>query len=289
MVLKKLKVMFRLAHKIAALAKYIYISLYFRVKHPFIVRVNKKNILSSTPYNSANFTYNKIVSDLFSPNTYFSEYGQDFYLSSLLINYIRNNPDSWVVDVGAGEPEFLSNSLYFETYYGCRTLAIDPLDEFKILWEEERPAANFIDSAIGANEGKAKLMVPNNIDSMLSFVSDEKHEFSELEFSQRIVPLRTLANIFNENEIHVVMMLSIDVAGNEFEVLKGIDFSNVEIKTIVLGNKLPSIVGSEDVRNFLIKKNYVFIARLGDSDDVFIHQSMINGIPELTYQSATTI
>lgn len=289
MALKVLKDMLRLAHRITALLKCFYVDLYFRLKYPFVARIHKKSALELFNINPVDFTYNRIVSDLYLPNTYFSEFGQDFYLSSLLMNYIRYHHQIWVVDVGAGEPEFLSNSLYFETYYGCKTLAIDALDEYKSQWEKERPAATFVCSAIGSKKGNATLIVPNNGNKMFSYILDGQDTHTDNEFSKRKVPVDTLSHVLNDKEISSIMLLLIDVNGCEFEVLKGIDFSRVNIKSIVLENKTESYIGSETIRTFLISKNYVFVSRISNNDDVFLHQSMINGIPDLMYQSATTI
>ena len=48
------------------------------------------------------------------------------------------------------------------------------------------------------------------------------------------VPAKTLANIFKEYEIKKVDFLSLDVEGYELEVLKGIDFNEVDINFILV-------------------------------------------------------
>jgi len=266
----------------------LYASIYFKVKYPFVKRQNV-NVCAGLLDHASDLTYNQILAGLFSPNTYFSEYGQDLYLSSILLNYIRNHSGAWIVDVGAGEPEFLSNSLYFETYYGCQTLAIDALEENHDAWKQERPNARFVVSAVGSEEGTAELLVPLEGDAMSSSIVDDVKNINKNNNLKRMVPLRTVDSILDSENIKTVMLLSIDVNGYELEVLKGIDFGKVEIKSIVLENKLDNLIGSKLVRMFLKARNYVFIARLGDSDDVFLHQSMINGIPGRLHQPATTI
>jgi len=221
--------------------------------------------------------------------TYFSGDGQDFYLSSLLFNYVRNHPGAWIIDVGANDPEFLSNSLYFETYYACRTLAIDPLEEFRGVWKKTRPGAIFVAAALGSEEGSTELMIPTDGDDMFSSVVGGVQELRDMAFDKRVVPLKRLGTIMGEHGIRSAMLLSIDVEGFEMEVLKGIDFDKVEIKAIVLGNNSTGLTGSNNVREFLRKENYVFVARLCDADDVFLHQSMINGFPAWLRQPATTI
>ena len=114
-------------------------------------------------------------------------------------------------------------------------------------------------------------------------------DINDKSFSKRKVPMRTLANIVDEYDIKEILLLSIDVAGFEYEVLKGIEFYNLNIKSIVIENMTKSYIGKEDIRLYLKQKNYVFTARLNDNDDVYVHQSMINGLPHWTYQPVTTI
>jgi FkbM family methyltransferase len=263
--------------------KKTYVFFHFKIKYPFVARKNNIKLSSSK------LTYNQVLSNLYSPNTYFSEFGQDLYLSTLLLNYIRNHPNAWVVDVGAGDPEYQSNSYYFEMFYGCRTLAIDGVEEYSDSWNQIRPSATFVTSVLGAKKGSEEMMVSTKMDKMLSCVSSCFKENKDKGFSKRKVHMRTLANIVDEYDIKEIMLLSIDVAGFEYEVLKGIEFYNSNIKSIVIENITKSYIGREDIRLYLKQRNYVFTARLNNNDDVFVHQSMINGLPQWTHQPVTTI
>ena len=58
---------------------------------------------------------------------YYSQDGQDLFLSSLLFNEIKKNKINNIVDIGCNDPVKFSNSLFFEQVFSCNTLAIDPL------------------------------------------------------------------------------------------------------------------------------------------------------------------
>lgn len=263
--------------------------LYFKVKYPYVKKIFRDKKRIGLISDASVLTYNELMSNMFNPRTYYSEYGQDYYLSSILLNYINHNPEAWVVDIGAGEPEYLSNSRYFEKHYNCKILAIDPIEEFSDLWLELRPKAIFLTSAVGAVETDIELRVPMSNELMLSFIPNQAHKSTEIKYLDRTISLNRLENILDQQDIHVVMLLSINVCGYDFEVLKGTDFNKVEIRCIILQNVSSNLIGSDEIRNYLQERNYVYIARLADSDDVFLHQSMINGIPSWFNTPVTTI
>ena len=214
--------------------------------------------------------------------TFYSQDGQDLYLASLLLGPISRNSSErhWVVDVGCNHPINFSNSLFFEKYFGCHTLAIDPIEEFAELWKDKRPNAVFHVCAVGESNGFVDLSVPthNNADNMFSFVSNGFNKRPDMYFEKRKVQLVKLANIFAEHGIDEVMLLSIDVEGFELSALKGIDFEVVIIRCIVLENNSKSNYGADDIRDFLAERNFVFYARIGHLDDVFLHGTLIRGI-----------
>jgi FkbM family methyltransferase len=263
--------------------------LYFKIKYPFVKKIFR-NLKRNGPITSTSeFTYNEIIQNMYFPSTYYSGYGQDYYLSSILLNYISHHSDSWVVDVGAGEPEFLSNSLYFEKYYNCQILAIDAVEEFADKWSELRPKSNFVISALGASEAEMELRMPMNNELTSSFIFGHAHDSKIVEYSKRRMMSYRLECILEKHAIQVVMLLLINVNGSEFEVLKGLNFNKVEVKCILLRNASSNLIGCNDVRKYLVSRNYVFVARLADNDDVFLHQSMINGIPNWFNSPVTTI
>lgn len=212
--------------------------------------------------------------------TFYSQDGQDLFLSSLLFNYLTNNSRSWIVDVGCNHPQHFSNSLFFEKAFNCRTLAVDPLVEFSDLWANQRPSAIFINAAIGGTPNPVVLRVPSGTNADNMFAALEGGHFKkELggDYIERTVRCMKLSELFESYCITEVLLLSIDVEGFELEALKTIDLKKCLIRCIVLENNSSSLYGSDDIREYLLSLDFVFYARIGVLDDVFVHSSLING------------
>jgi FkbM family methyltransferase len=213
--------------------------------------------------------------------TFYSQDGQDLYLASLLFGSITKNTseEHWVVDVGCNHPVHFSNSLFFEKYFKCKILAIDPIEEFGSLWQKKRPSAIFYPCAIGELPGSTILNVPlgNGGDSMFSYVESGVNKRPDISFEARTVPILRLSDLFLKYGIKEILFMSIDVEGFELSALKGIDFDAVLIRCIIVENNSTSWYGSDDIRVFLSEYNYDFYARIGHLDDVYIHGSMTRG------------
>ncbi|MBT8568916.1 FkbM family methyltransferase [Polynucleobacter paneuropaeus] len=211
--------------------------------------------------------------------TYYSQDGQDFYLSSLLFNYIENNPNPWMVDVGCNHPKNFSNSLFFEKWMGFKVLAIDPLDSFFEAWSSGRPSAIFECGAISSTLSSVKLRIPKGgaPENMFSTIEGGISKLQDLEFDEREVRCFKLSALFNKHQIKDVLIMSIDVEGVELDVLRSIHFEAVSIKCILVENNSTNPYGSSNIRTFLRSKNFIFHARIGFLDDIYIHQTMFNG------------
>ncbi len=73
-----------------------------------------------------------------------------------------------------------------------------------------------------------------------------------------------MKNIFEENSFKIIDYCNIDVEGGELNVLKSIDFSEINIKVFTIENNY----GSKDVLKFLKPLGYNLIATLG-ADEVY--------------------
>ena len=66
------------------------------------------------------------------------------------------------------------------------------------------------------------------------------------------------------NAPKLVDLLSLDVEGAELEVLKGIDFSKFNFKYILVESR-----SVENLKNYLIPKNYELSQKYGEKDYLF--------------------
>jgi FkbM family methyltransferase len=209
--------------------------------------------------------------------TYYSQDGQDIYLSSLLFKIISNDKRiNMIIDIGANHPIRYSNSLFFEKYLQFNVIAIDPLIEFENLWKELRPNSEFINVALGECDDVLEIKIPVGGDNMFSSLDVENvKSVYKGGFEYRNVEVVSLKSILERRNINEVLFISIDVEGFELEVLKGIDFDKVQIIAFVIENNTKQSFGDDRIRNFLISKGYIYYARIGWLDDVFILKTFI--------------
>ena len=67
-------------------------------------------------------------------------------------------------------------------------------------------------------------------------------------------------------------IVSIDIEGNELEVIKSIDFSKYEIKVILLENNIPQKL---NYINFFKTKNFSYFDRVG-MDEIYYNKKYYN-------------
>ena len=208
--------------------------------------------------------------------SYYSQDGQDLYLSNLLLHIIEKNfDDLWIVDVGCNHPSKFSNSLFFEKFFYIKVLAIDAIQEFENIWRIERPNAKFVVSAVGETSGTIKLNIPldNENNNMFSFVDSAYNKRPDLLFEKRTISLATLESLMLDREIRHVLFISIDIEGFELNALKGINFALCKIYCIILENNSNSLLGAEDIREYLKQKGFFFATRIGTLDDVYLNNN----------------
>lgn len=160
---------------------------------------------------------------------HFSQYGQDALVGDVLF---RGRPGIFV-DVGARDGVQISNTVYLERELGWTGIAFEPHpDLFKRLAASR--TCRCVNVAVSDEERNSLDFVKfleepfGNSGLLESFPGPErlaniKHEI----ISIPTAPLRTLLQGFDR-----VDYLDIDVEGHEMSVLRGIDFSSVEIRII---------------------------------------------------------
>jgi FkbM family methyltransferase len=229
-----------------------------------------KYVLFKRKYPSAAF-----IRPLKTVGTFFSQYGQDLYIASLLISQFNKIKSRVVIDIGANHPQKFSNTFFFEKYLGCETIAVDPLREFEAQWLDLRERAKFYNFALGSEEGEVILNVPSKQDSMFSYLDteDSRRLFKATFCERRSVKMTTLNHILESHNVFDILFMSIDVEGSELEVLRGIDFNRQKFQCVLIENNSDGYFGNENIRNYMTSKGYIYFARIGWGDDLFLHPS----------------
>lgn len=185
----------------------------------------------------------------------FSQFGQDAFI----YNLVFGGKKGFFLDVGGNDPIQINNSYLFEKN-GWKGMAFEPVKELAEKWKNVRETPCF-NIAIGDEE------------SEVEFTEMSAHQLSGIGIKGGVsykIQQRKLSNILKEQEIKHVDVMFVDVEGYEMNVLKGIDFTNIDITCICIENNRDSdILPDMELRQYLVQRGYTLIARL-TIDDIFI-------------------
>lgn len=216
------------------------------------------------------------------PQGHFSQHGQDALVQR---EFLRGNNEQTFpkifIDIGCNDPVVHSNSYFFEREQGYRTVAIDALAEIGEMWREARPNADFIECAVGAENGELNFDVVQGDDtaSMFSSVSGASEKKGKVTSVTRTVKVRRVADMLAERGVTRAAIVSMDIEGYELNALKGIDFGRFAAGVFLIENNGQAGLGNNELRDLMIFNGYRYHARIWNLDDVFVHADIVLGRP----------
>lgn len=206
-------------------------------------------------------------------NGYMSQYGQDKFVAEHF-DFLNNGV---FVDIGANDGRTLSNTYYLENSLSWSGIAIEPSPKvFKRL--QENRACILINACISDESGDAEFLELSGYTEMLSGLVDkydarhiaridnEIEKFSGVKNYIK-VPCYTLEDILKEHKLQKIDYLNIDIEGGEFDILKTINFKNIDINLIGVENNYKE----NKIKNYLQGYGYSLIAIIG-SDEIYKKQ-----------------
>ena len=188
---------------------------------------------------------------------HYSQFGEDIILREILKKEISNG---FYIDVGCFHPKKFSNT-YMLYKKGWSGINID-MEEDKIsLFNMVRPRDLNILSPISDKEEDVTLYryskygLGSTIDKKIAF------ETSDHIYDKTTVKTRTLNEVINESPYKdtQIDVLSIDVEGVDFKVLRSLDIKKYSPKVIIIEDhhtKIEDILET-DTFKFLVQNNYI--------------------------------
>jgi len=202
---------------------------------------------------------------------FYSQDKQDEYLENNVFKEFKNG---FFVDVGAHDGISFNNTLYFQNNNNWNGINIEANPNVFTKLNENRP--NNINLNVAATNENTELdfICNSGYTEMLSGLAKCYHsnhydrlkkEINQFGGNTNIIKVKSkrLEDIFDEHNVKHIHLLSIDVEGGEFDVLKSINFEKVFIDVIVFEQNYEN----NEIIDYIIDKNFKIIHK---SQDIYV-------------------
>ena len=195
----------------------------------------------------------------------YSKNGEDQYLKRIF----KNKKKGIYLDVGAYHPYRASNTclLYKKGWSGINVdISKESIDLFNIA----RPNDINLNIAIG-DKNKVQTFYYKKQRHPMNTLNKEFAENYFYKKKTRIKKSKIMTRTFNYlvNDIKNIDLLDIDVEGNEYEVIRKINFKKVSFKIILIErthfNK-KTINNNKKINQLLLKENYKYVKSFGETN-----------------------
>jgi len=190
-----------------------------------------------------------------------SQFGED----KKIIKLFKEEKNGTYLDLGCFHP-IRQNNTYLFYKLGWKGVNID-LNPLTIeLFNIARPNDINICVAISGKKGSKYLFFDHELSSLNTISKNHtlflREAFNKTNLKKKRIKTDTLNNILKKNRINKIDFMNIDIEGNEFDVLKTINFNKLDIKVICIeivnyefySNKIK--INKKKIFNILKKNNY---------------------------------
>ena len=199
---------------------------------------------------------------------FFSQAGQDKIIKN---HFFQNNKNGFFIEIGAYDGIIGSNCCHFEKFLNWEGIAIeaskiqyDKLKKNRKCKTVNKAISNKIKDVefVEVIEGLTQMSgINNENNTAIEIINNNKNSKTKI---SKITTTTFEEEIKSNLEIDY---LSIDIEGEELDLLKSIDFNKYTIKVISVENNVPD---KFNYNTFFKSKNFSFFDRIGQ-DEIFFN------------------
>lgn len=203
---------------------------------------------------------------------FYSQHGQDKYIFD---NFFKDKKNGIYVDIGATNGIGINNTYFFEKNLNWTGVCIEPQSCYSENLAKNRPKSICINGCIADFNGSGLFLEIEGYPKALSGLVnkyDERHlqrienEIKMFGGSKKEIEVNcfVLNDILKKNEITKVDFCSIDVEGAELDILKTIDFVNIEFDIFTIENNY----SDSTIKKFMKEKGFKIVEILA-CDEIY--------------------
>ena len=208
---------------------------------------------------------------------YYSQCGQDKFLQEKIF---KSQENGTFVEIGAHDGVTRSNTYFFEKNFNWTGICIEPHpDRFEELVHNRASKTVCLPIAIANFTGVSNFKKVSGYAEMLSGLENCYDQRHQQRIEQEVkkfggeaetieIQVEKLGDVLMRYGITKVDLLSVDTEGSELEILKSIDFKQVEIRVILVENNYHD----QSIFNYLVAQGYFKFASI-DADDIYVKRS----------------
>lgn len=159
----------------------------------------------------------------------------------ILSGFFKNIENGFYIDIGANDPsEDSVTKLFYEK--GWSGINVEPIPRLYKKLHAARPRDTNLNIGISDKADTMTFREYSDMHGLSTFSKDVQSEYDKLskkdakyaDFKEYTVPVKTLAQLFEEQKVGTINFMKIDVEGYEYEVIKGNDWKRYRPQVVCI-------------------------------------------------------